>query len=88
MNESAENIETELVVVGGGIVGAGVARDAAMHGISRCACAHAVAWGECVCTTPPIEGKARYRCQCVGVSDDGVIAPSIFSPVSNIPRLF
>ncbi|RKX38328.1 MAG: glycerol-3-phosphate dehydrogenase/oxidase, partial [Verrucomicrobia bacterium] len=33
MNESSKTIQTDLLVVGGGIVGAGIARDAAMRGI-------------------------------------------------------
>lgn len=33
MKESSKNIQTDLLVVGGGIVGAGIARDAAMRGI-------------------------------------------------------
>ena len=49
-------------------------------GISRPACAHAVAQVEWVWTIPPISRIARYNATCVGVSVDGRRSPSTTLP--------
>ena len=41
------------------------------HGISSPRAAHAMAYVEWVCTTPPISGMFRYTYACAAVSHDG-----------------
>ena len=43
-----------------------------MQGIASPRAAHAVAYDECVCTTPPTSGICRYTYACVAVSLDGL----------------
>ena len=50
------------------------------RGMSTRAWAQAVASGECVCTMPPISGKAAYSARWVGVSEDGRQRPSATWP--------
>ena len=59
-----------------GPIGIGPPNSSAMpvmtHGISSPRAAHATAYVECVCTTPPISGMFRYTYACAAVSLDGL----------------
>ena len=46
------------------------------HGTGSARAAHAVAYVECVCTTPPTWGMCVYTYACAAVSDDGARSPS------------
>src|SRR5450759_1976414 len=51
--------------------------------MDRCAWAQADAYGEWVCTIPPISGNSMYSRRWVGVSIDGRRAPSTTRPSSS-----
>src|SRR5688572_4417677 len=57
-------------------------------GISRWACAQAVAYVECVCTIPPIDDQFLYRIAWVFVSDDGRRLPATVFPSKSTITIF
>src|SRR5580693_4677709 len=56
--------------------------------MSRCDCAHAVAYKECVCAIPLIFFQCLYKTACVNVSDDGRNFPFTTLPSKSTITIF